>query len=116
MELWSADSRLCIEKRRALYLPQTGDARVRKEYGQVVMIIDDKRLEMSTPVAVKVGLELVKSAGTAVDGELVALTISGVEVLLLPDTATRIGGAILRKADKADDWQRANNTPSRRLQ
>ena len=116
MELWSDDSRLSIEKRHALYVPQTGDARVRKEYGQVVMFIDGKRLEMSTPVAVKVGLELVKSAATVDTGELIVLTISGVEVLLLPDTATRIGGAILRKADKADDWQRDNLKPSRRLQ
>jgi len=115
MELWSGDQRLVVDKKSAVYLPQLGNAVVRREFDQVILFIDGKRLEMSTPVAVKIGLQLVRSAGTAQEGELVTLIISGVEVLLLPDTATRIGGAILRKADKADDWQRDNLQPRRRL-
>jgi hypothetical protein len=41
-------------------------------------------------------------------GDVIVLEISGIEVLLLPETAMKIGGAILRKADRADDWQRQN--------
>jgi hypothetical protein len=66
---------------------------------------------------VKIGLALcLKSdehGSQTVKGEVVAFNISGFEVLLLPQTAMSIGAAILRKADRADDWQRAFNQTHR---
>jgi hypothetical protein len=97
-----------VDRRRdPLMMPQQGKIVVRSEYGQVVLFVGDKRLEMSTPVAVKVGLAMVDDGGSVLQvGDIVVLEISGFEVLLLPETAMRIGGAILRKANHADDWQR----------
>ena len=108
--LWSGDNHLTVDKRKGgVYIPQHGNVVVRREFGGVVLFIGDRRLEMSTPVAVKIGLALVKNGGGVLEpGDMVVLDISGIEVLLLPETAIKIGGSILRKADKADDWQRDN--------
>ena len=112
--LWSDGQRLVVDKRKnGVYLPQTGNAVVRAENRNVVLFIEGKRLEMTTPVAVKVGLALVRNGGGILEpGDVIVLEISGIEVLLLPETAIKIGGAILRKADRADDWQRQNTNRS----
>lgn len=117
LELWSGHHRIAVEHRKVgIYQPSAGKITLRKEFGSVVLFFDNKRLEMDTPTAVKVGLALVKNGGGLLEpNDMVLLEISGVEVLLLPQTATQVGGAILRKADKADDWQRDNLTPRRRL-
>lgn len=112
--LWSGDQHLTVDKRKgSVYIPQHGNVVVRGEYGSVVLFIGDKRLEMKTPVAVKIGLALVKNGGGILEpGDMVVLDISGIEVLLLPETAIKVGGSILRKADRADDWQRQNSKAS----
>lgn len=117
LKLWSGDSSISVDHRRVpFFSPDPGRITLRKEFGNVVLFYQDKRLEMSTPVAVKIGLALVKHGGGVLEpSDIVVLSISGVEVLLLPETATRIGGALIRKADKADDWQRDNVTARRRL-
>jgi hypothetical protein len=97
-----------ITRQRRIFQPSAGKCAVRSEGGQVVFLLDDKRLEMSVPVAVKVGLALcLTSDDDLTSGEIVVWDISGFEVSLLPETAMRIGASILRKADRADDWQRA---------
>lgn len=117
LELWSDGTRISIDKKnQAIWKPQDGNVVVRKTLGRVVLLIGGKQLDMSTPVAVKVGLALVKNGGGYLDPhDVVVFNISGVEVFLLPETAMKIGGAILRKADHADDWQRDNLQPRRRL-
>lgn len=117
LELWSGAHRISVDHRKvSIFTPPSGKVTLRKEYGMVVLFFEDKRLEMSTPVAVKVGLALVKHGGGVLEAnDVVVLNISGVEVLMLPETAARIGGALIRKADKADDWQRDNLTPHRRF-
>lgn len=112
MEIWSGDTRLKVDRRTGVaYVPRAGNLAVRQELDKVVVFVDEKRLEMSTPVAVKIGLALCLRSddhgANVVKGEVIAFEISGFEVLLLPETAMSIGAAILRKADRADDWQRA---------
>jgi len=117
LELWEGDHRISVDHRKvSVYTPLSGKVTLRKEYGSVVLFYEDKRLEMTTPVAIKVALALVKNGGGLLEpNDIVVLSISGVEVLMLPETATRIGGAIIRKADKADDWQRDHYSPRRRF-
>lgn len=108
MQIYAGDQRLSVDRKCDVpFVPSAANIVVRTEYGLVILFVDDKRLEMSTPVAVKIGLALCLTSDVTVQREIVVFNISGFEVLLLPETAMRIGAAILRKADRADDWQRA---------
>ena len=118
MEIWAGDLRLKVDRRTGVaYVPNAGKLAVRNEHDRVIVFVDGKRLEMTTPVAVKVGLALClgsdEHGANAVRDEVIVFEISGFEVLLLPETAMSIGAAILRKADRADDWQRAFFNTSR---
>jgi len=109
LELWSDGQRLVVDRKKqpGIYRPRVTKLVARQEQGSVVVFIDDRRLEMTTPIAVKVGFSLCKNGGAWLEpDDRVLLEISGTEILLLPEIAVRLGGAILRKADRADDWQR----------
>ena len=79
---------------------------VRQERDSVVVFVGAKRLEMRTPAAVKVGMALARAKTEAAPGDFVRFEINGEPLDLLPDVAAQVGGAVLRKADQADDWQR----------
>jgi len=72
----------------------------------VYLLVDDKMLEMRTPAAHKTGFALVKQAGEALPGEFVVLKVNGYALNFPPKSATQVGGALLRKADDADDFQK----------
>ncbi len=116
LEIRAGDLRVVVDRKSAaLYRPPAGDVRTRNRDGKVYMLVGSKVLEMTTPVATKVGFALAKNGGACIcHGDVVALEIGGEEFHLLPDTAVQLGGALMLKADRADDWQRANST--RRLQ
>ena len=78
---------------------------VRSENGQVIVFIDQSRVEFNTPTAFKLGFAMVKKAGEALVGDFVSLLINSKELQLLPSQALQVGGAILRKFEDADDYQ-----------
>lgn len=104
----AGDSRIVVDRKKvALYTPPAGDLRCWTRGGLVYLAIGDKVLEMTTPVAAKVGFALCKNGGACEFlGDVVLLEIGGEEYTLLPDVARQIGGGVLLKADKADDVQR----------
>lgn len=115
LELRSGDARVIVDRKNtAAYVTIQGDIRTRARGGRVHMLIGTKALEMTTPVAVKVGFALAKNGGACMYlGDVVSLEIGGEEFHLLPAVAVQLGGILMLKADRADDWQRAN--PNRRL-
>lgn len=90
-----------------IFAPKVSEIRVRFEYGKVVAFLDRvTRIEMSTPAAVKIGMAMNHCYTQAQQGDLVIWKINGQDVQLLPLQARMTGGAMLKKADRADDWQR----------
>jgi len=94
-----------VELSRGVYKGESHKIVVRSERGQVVVFIDQSRLEFTTPAAFKIGFAMVKKAGQALAGDLVKLVINSKELQLLPEQALQVGGAILRKFEDADDFQ-----------
>lgn len=115
LELRAGDHRVIVDRKRTeLCVPHAGEIRARDREGKVYLLVGLKALEMTTPVAIKVGYALAKNGGACMSlGDLVTLEIGGEEFHLLPAMAVQLGGALMLKADRADDWQRAN--PNRRL-
>ena len=97
---------ICVTRKKAIYVPNLKRAVVRFRGNLVYLFLDDLPLEMTTPTAAKVGFQLCKHVGLAEPGEIILLIINRQEFHLLPDTARQIGGVMLKKADRADDWQR----------
>ena len=88
-----------------VFIPQTYDVRVATRIGLVYIKIDDKVLEMNTVSAVDTGMALAKFAGQIAPDEYIKLKLNGESFDLLAENALQIGGALLRKADDADDYQ-----------
>lgn len=89
---------------------------VRSRYGSVFINIDGAIIELTTIVAHRIGLDLVCKANDCLPSEQINVNINNKKLGLLPTHATQIGGALLRKADDADDWQLENLKPKRVLQ
>jgi len=100
------DSTLSVNKKIGIYIPALPSITVRAEGREVAMLLEDSKITMGTVAAHAAGFKLVRLSGTAISGELIVLKINGDELDLLPEQAKSIGGALLRKADKADDFQR----------
>lgn len=81
---------------------------VRQDGPIVVLFVADKSVQMTTPIAHRVGFALVVNARDCAPAEFVRLTINGESVDFPPRSARQVGGALLRKADGADDWQRSH--------
>ena len=96
---------LKVTRKKAVYTNTNSSVAVRSRYGLVYLNVGDKTLEMKTPTAHGLGMALAKQAGLAERGELVIVIINGVDVQFLPSSARQVGGALLRKADDADDYQ-----------
>lgn len=108
LELRNGDQRVVVDRKRtALYVPPVGEMRARNRGAYVHLLVGTKQLSMTTPVATKVGFALVKNGGACMYlGDVVSFEIGGEEVTLLPAVAIKLGGVIMLKADKADDFQR----------
>lgn len=115
LEVRCGDQRVVVDRKKTeTFVPPVGDIRVQAREGQVDLLIGDKLLTMRTPLAIKVGFALNKNGGACMYlGDFVVMEINGIEFHLLPAVAVKVGGALMLKADRADDWQRAN---PRRLQ
>jgi hypothetical protein len=114
MILYEGDSKLVIDPVRAagLYVPPAGELRVRMRHDRVFVLWGEKAFSLSTPVAVQAGMALARAGHTAMlASDWVAFQIDATRLVLLPEAAIQLGGVMLKKADRADDFQRS----SRRL-
>jgi hypothetical protein len=104
--------RIVVDReRQALYVPPRGDIRARCRGPHVFILLGGKMLQMTTPVAAKVGFALAKNGGACLHhGDVVLLEIGGERFTLLPAIAVQLGAVMMRKADRADDWQRGKST------
>lgn len=112
LELRSGDQRIVVDrKRQSLFVPVMGEIRARHKAGEVQILLGGKMLTMGTPAAVKVGFALAKNGGACMYlGDVVTLDIGGEEFTLPPAAAVQLGGVMMLKADKADDWQREHRS------
>jgi len=94
-----------IEKKRGIYYSEVKEVRIRQRFGKVLLLIDKAILEFTTPGAFKLGWDIVVKSGELLPGEYISITINGKELQLLKEDGLRVGGAILRKVDDADDYQ-----------
>jgi hypothetical protein len=110
LEIRSGEQRIVVDRKQAaLYAPPVGEIRARYRNGLVYLLIGSKQLAMTTPVASKIGFALAKNGGACMFlGDVVSLEIDGEEFTFLPADAVQLGGVMLKKADRADDWQREN--------
>lgn len=108
LEIRAGDQRLIVDRKKTQFCtPLTGDIRARRRGDKVYILLGAKQLEMTVPVAIKVGFALTKNGGACMYlGDMVLLEIGGEEMTLLPAVAVQLGGVMMLKADKADDFQR----------
>lgn len=102
---------IAVDRVRGRYSPSADSLRVGHRYGQVVLSSGGKSIEIDTPTAIKVCLALGRLYSKLEAGEFINLQINGEDIHLLPDLALKVSGALLRKADAADDWQLASAKP-----
>ena len=103
------DSDIGVRVARGVYHNPGMEIRVGHWCGRVGMSLGESRVWFRTPDAHATGLSLCRKATTLTPGEFVVLRVNGHDVPLAAGDAVRIGGALLRKADAADDWQRINH-------
>ena len=97
---------LKVEVKRAVYEPDYKKIIVRQEFRNVVMFIDDNRIEMTTPTAYKVGMAIAKAYSNLEEGELIELSINNKPLQIFGEPALKLVGKILMSAERADDFQR----------
>jgi hypothetical protein len=98
---------IVVDLKRGVFLDPGTPVRIGQRYDKVVLLQGAKGVQIDTPTAVRTGFQLVKLSDQVLAGEFIALRIDGEELHLLPEVARQIGGALIRKADRADDFQRA---------
>lgn len=109
MKLTEGTNSLTVElkTRGVLYVPPVSELRVRERNGRVFVLFGDQILSLSTPIAAKVGMALARCGQLALQtAEWVSFKVNSVEIVLLPEAAIQLGGVMLKKTDRADDWQR----------
>lgn len=90
-----------------IYVPPASELRCRERNGRVFLLCGDRTISLSTPVAAKVGMALARNGHLALQSaEWVSFKVDRLELALLPEAAIQLGGIMLKKADRADDWQR----------
>ena len=107
-----------VEQRRGLYIPSLTKIRVRNEGPMIVLVCDNRRTQLTTSQAHKMGFALWKKADLCVmeanDGvlyngdfanEFVVLTIDGRELQIEAAAARQLGLSLLRRSDYVDDFQ-----------
>jgi hypothetical protein len=114
-EIKEGDNTLRVERRDLkgkLYVQETQQVVVRQERDKVLLFVGGltgQCVTLTTPRATELAMALIKEGGLATDGEVVALVINRVDLELPAALVIQIGGALVRKADKADDYQRSHS-------
>lgn len=80
---------------------------VRAQGPWVVMLFGTSRIELTTPEAHKMAFQLIRTADNCIleQVEFVTLTINNADIEIPPQPARQLGAALLRKSDKADNFQ-----------
>lgn len=78
---------------------------VRHINGQVHLYVGKRGVELSTTIAHKIGMTIVKAVPGLELNEMIVLNINNEKIELLGLPAQRVAVALLRKADDADTWQ-----------
>ncbi len=99
------NSSISVDLKTGIFQPVIMNIRVRSENGQVLLLIRDKVVKFTTIAAHRAGFDLVKKSAEALPKEFINLKINNHSTNLLPEHATKVGTALLRKADDADDFQ-----------
>lgn len=97
---------ITVNKKVGIYQPEPMEIRVQSRFGKVYVLVNDAKIEFNVPTAFKLGMSIVRKAGELQPNEYLAIKINGGELNLLQDHALQVGGAILRKCDFADDFQK----------
>ena len=111
------ENRISVVRDNKNFNPILDKIRVRSEGPLVVMILREKKIELRTPTAHKIGFALIRAADDCIKvnrepgaKEFVALTINTTaDIHLPPDAARKLGAALLRRSDPADDFQLNNH-------
>lgn len=101
----STQYELSVDITNGIYKPTHGKIVARHEFGKVVMIVGGKRVEMTTTTAHGIGMAIAKAVPKLEQGEIIEMRINKEPIQLLGSVAMKVAGALLRKADDADDWQ-----------
>ncbi len=104
---------ITVDRVRGLYSDPGGALRVGHRNGLLFLQRDAKSMEITTTEAANTCLALGRMVSKLEPGEFIVLTINGEAIHLLPEVALKLSGALLRKADAADDWQLAFRNPRR---
>ena len=95
-----------VTRSAGFFTPNVSAVRVpQQKHGLVCMVIDGKPIVMNTTKAHRTGFDMVKNAGEALHNEFVILRVNGVALNFPPQSAEKVGAALLRRADDADDFQ-----------
>ena len=85
--------------------PREYTVRVNQYQGAVYMYVNNKKVTFDTPTAHKAGLALVRRSRVAEKNEFVEMRLNTESIHIPLLQAQKIGVALLRKADDADDFQ-----------
>lgn len=91
-----------------IYAPEIHKIIIRHELGMVIMFIDDRRIELNTLTAHKIGYTM--ATAKLAPNEMIVLSINGEKIDMVWPIAVKVSSALLRKADDADDFQLRRNT------
>ena len=94
-----------VEKKTGIYYNEAHEIRIRQRFGKVLLLVDGAVLEFGTPAAFKLGWDIACKSGELLPSEYLSIKINGKEIKLLSEAGLKVGGAILRKTDDADDFQ-----------
>lgn len=92
-----------IDKIPLDYRPKIDKIVARSEFGKVVLFIGNKRVELNTVTAHKIGYTI--AMAKLEPNELIVIIINNQRLEFLHPIAMNVAKALLRKADDADDWQ-----------
>ena len=96
---------ISVEIKSCTILIEPHNIIVGHRFGLVLMNIDGSILEFKTPEAFKLGWDIATISGDMLDGETLCVKINNKEIYLGKEHGLKLGGALLRKCDDADDFQ-----------
>lgn len=96
---------ITVDRSSSIPICTVNEIRVNTRGPMVGMSLDGAAIEITTTQAIDAGMKIVKFSDTLLPNESVLVTINGTALYLMPSHARSIGGALLRKADDADDFQ-----------
>ena len=95
--------------------PTIAKIRVRNVGPLVAMVFENKQIEVRTPTAHQIGFAIIRAADDCIKAnelgakEFVVLTINHADIHLPASSARKLGAALVRRSDPADDFQRKYN-------